>query len=647
MAVSHSHSQYERQAATLPAEALSSLRLAQAILREQLSEPLPDLAKISIVLGAVEAPLTVKDTKLQRWPLDLQADIAYATHHLDMFLSEAATNLQKHHCSDTRAKVKMVADLIWSKLTGVFAKDILHAQSVWTFARALAAGKGKGKGKRQLDCAGVVTTTLAVCQRLALDPEHADLAACRFQVSEDHCWLTLGEDGSREASVEVTTDAAAKRGLAADAAAWEGWLYSGGHASVCSPQMCVAALVASMNPSIVARQNTGTDAEGVQLLQESLLKLIHTEHPGAMYPAATCALGDLCEIWGQEDVETALAAGDAESLSQQLASTETATMNLFREAIQQSSLPDGAPGYLWYPYGYAVGFLARRAHFFLQPDVQQLLGSAVAWNKAAAAMRQMLCWCSTAGGAGVLAHYVMTPTDEQLLQDVEGVLEHCCEAPRRLQQAPFALSTLASAPPSSEPGHPAASPQLGPSASGAGIRSTAASTPPEPSPTAAPESDQQPQPTASTSGPAQNGSLPESGACQQVDQQKGADLDQVPASGLGSAENEIHSDAGWEAGMGQLGCRWLVACLELWDGACWLMRGRAKPAHWLAVLMKAAKCFDPAVRAEAAELAQVTSVPMQRAQQLWGPLNPQAIKPIFEAADVQPAATREIKRRRL
>ncbi|KAK9846774.1 hypothetical protein WJX84_001352 [Apatococcus fuscideae] len=534
----------------------------QAILREQLSEPLPDLAKISIVLGAVEAPLTVKDTKLQRWPLDLQADIAYATHHLDMFLSEAATNLQKHHCSDTRAKVKMVADLIWSKLTGVFAKDILHAQSVWTFARALAAGKGKGKGKRQLDCAGVVTTTLAVCQRLALDPEHADLAACRFQVSEDHCWLTLGEDGSREASVEVTTDAAAKRGLAADAAAWEGWLYSGGHASVCSPQMCVAALVASMNPSIVARQNTGTDAEGVQLLQESLLKLIHTEHPGAMYPAATCALGDLCEIWGQEDVETALAAGDAESLSQQLASTETATMNLFREAIQQSSLPDGAPGYLWYPYGYAVGFLARRAHFFLQPDVQQLLGSAVAWNKAAAAMRQMLCWCSTAGGAGVLAHYVMTPTDEQLLQDVEGVLEHCCEAPRRLQQAPFALSTLASAPPSSEPGHPAASPQLGPSASGAGIR-------------------------------------------------------------------------------------WLVACLELWDGACWLMRGRAKPAHWLAVLMKAAKCFDPAVRAEAAELAQVTSVPMQRAQQLWGPLNPQAIKPIFEAADVQPAATREIKRRRL
>ena len=39
-----------------------------------------------------------------------------------------------------------------------------------------------GKGKRQLDCAGVVTTTLAVVQRLALREEDADLQACRLQV---------------------------------------------------------------------------------------------------------------------------------------------------------------------------------------------------------------------------------------------------------------------------------------------------------------------------------------------------------------------------------------------------------------------------------------------------------------------------------
>lgn len=72
MAVNQTHSQYERQAATLPAEALSSLKLAQSIVREELLKPLPDLAKVSLVLGAIEGPLTVKDTKHQRWPLDLQ-----------------------------------------------------------------------------------------------------------------------------------------------------------------------------------------------------------------------------------------------------------------------------------------------------------------------------------------------------------------------------------------------------------------------------------------------------------------------------------------------------------------------------------------------------------------------------------------------
>ena len=56
----------------------------------------------------------------------------------------------------------------------------MHYQSLADRMRAL---QGKyGKGKRQLDCAGVVTTTLAVVQRLALHEEHADLQACRLQV---------------------------------------------------------------------------------------------------------------------------------------------------------------------------------------------------------------------------------------------------------------------------------------------------------------------------------------------------------------------------------------------------------------------------------------------------------------------------------
>ena len=61
--------------------------------------------------------------------------------------------------------------------------------------------------------------------------------AARPQVSEDHCWLSLDGSGARGAAVEVTTDTAAKRGLAPSEDAWRGWLYSGGNAVVCSPQV--------------------------------------------------------------------------------------------------------------------------------------------------------------------------------------------------------------------------------------------------------------------------------------------------------------------------------------------------------------------------------------------------------------------------
>ena len=42
---------------------------------------------------------------------------------------------------------------------------------------------------------------------------------------------------------------------------------------------------------------------------------------------------------------------------------------------------------------------------------------------------------------------------------------------------------------------------------------------------------------------------------------------------------------------------------------------------------------------------QVTRKVMHQAEQLWRPLKPQAIKPILEAADVEPAAGRTIKHR--
>ena len=60
--------------------------------------------------------------------------------------------------------------------------------------------------------------------------------------------------------------------------------------------MAVTALVASINPSINPRQNSGTDSEHLQQLQHDLLDLIHQKHPEAMYPAALCALADLVEV---------------------------------------------------------------------------------------------------------------------------------------------------------------------------------------------------------------------------------------------------------------------------------------------------------------------------------------------------------------
>ena len=73
--------------------------------------------------------------------------------------------------------------------------------------------------------------------------------APQAQVSEDHCWLQLGA-GQRETTVEVTTDTAAKRGLPVTPDAWRGWLYTGGHAVLCSPHQALAALVTSINPSV-------------------------------------------------------------------------------------------------------------------------------------------------------------------------------------------------------------------------------------------------------------------------------------------------------------------------------------------------------------------------------------------------------------
>ena len=60
--------------------------------------------------------------------------------------------------------------------------------------------------------------------------------------------------------------------------------------------MALTAAIVSLNPSIVARQNTGTDSENLQQIQRKLLSYVKRTHPEAMYPAAFCTLADLEEV---------------------------------------------------------------------------------------------------------------------------------------------------------------------------------------------------------------------------------------------------------------------------------------------------------------------------------------------------------------
>lgn len=90
-----------------------------------------------------------------------------------------------------QAKVKLIADLIWSKLSGVFTKEVLHAQHVSCFCRILQGHNAKGK--RQLDCAGVVTTVLAALQQISNLEGHEDLKSCCLQarLSQGHHRLLI------------------------------------------------------------------------------------------------------------------------------------------------------------------------------------------------------------------------------------------------------------------------------------------------------------------------------------------------------------------------------------------------------------------------------------------------------------------------
>ena len=85
---------------------------------------------------------------------------------------------------------------------------------------------------------------------LSEDAGIVELICLGVQVSEDHCWLNTDPEGERAGTIEITTDSAVKRALPVDAAAWQGWLYSGGHAPLCSHKVPHPPIHPSTHPSL-------------------------------------------------------------------------------------------------------------------------------------------------------------------------------------------------------------------------------------------------------------------------------------------------------------------------------------------------------------------------------------------------------------
>lgn len=89
----------------------------------------PRCSPCSIALGAVELALTAKDATKRAWPADLPSHVEALAASFDGFVEELAAAAPLAAAPSAAAKVKAVADAVWSRLTkGSFSKDLPHAQ---------------------------------------------------------------------------------------------------------------------------------------------------------------------------------------------------------------------------------------------------------------------------------------------------------------------------------------------------------------------------------------------------------------------------------------------------------------------------------------------------------------------------------------
>ena len=100
----------------------------ESLLREELASGCPQVVKLSLALGAVEAALTARVPAQRLWPTALPSSVAALLADFDRWVDDLAAQLAHGATLTARAKITAVADAVWKRLQKGYAKDLLHAQ---------------------------------------------------------------------------------------------------------------------------------------------------------------------------------------------------------------------------------------------------------------------------------------------------------------------------------------------------------------------------------------------------------------------------------------------------------------------------------------------------------------------------------------
>jgi menin len=260
------------------------------LFNDQLSVPSgPDLTLMSIVLGAVEHRLTCQSLEhaSQHGTTKNFTDINF--DEVDVLYQRFAKLLRGYISSadigschqgltviSSREIVNKVADVVWSCLSRSYHKDRAHMQSLYSLLI-----------DSRLDCFGVALCTVAACQLLTLDDVH-------LAMSEDHVWVSFGENQSETAQVTWHGKGIEdRRGETINVGILEkSWLYLNGHTVECTRHMELAAIVSSMNASVSNTQ----DSSQLMALQQRLLWLLYDAQHLIKYPIAISNIADMEEL---------------------------------------------------------------------------------------------------------------------------------------------------------------------------------------------------------------------------------------------------------------------------------------------------------------------------------------------------------------